>query len=387
MASTVAMTTQSDQKTVALLGCGSIARRYVEGMSRFPNLRLVGVADVQQSAADVLAAEAGVQSYASIDELLADPAIDIVVNITPPSVHAESTSKALAAGKAVYVEKPMAASVRDAYGMLDAADRHGLALAVAPDTFLGTAGRTARRAIDAGLIGSPVGATAFVTHSHAETWHPDPTFLFKPGGGPALDLGPYYLTALVNLLGPVTQVSGFARIGAPVRTVTAPDRRVEHIDVEVATHSTAMLRFASGVLGTVLMSSDVWHSGLPRIEIYGELGTLTLPDPNGFDGDVRFRGHHDDDWTVLKPVGSPDGAEGEPVQLLRGYGVADLAAHLASASPLRPSAGLALHVLEVLEAVQTSSDEGRLIDIETRPERPASVPVSATHPIREGASA
>ena len=357
---------------VGLVGCGNISRRYVEGMRRFPDLHLVGCADLVQELADTLAAETGIRAYGSIDELLADPDIDVVVNITPPVAHAAVTEQALTAGKHVYVEKPIADTLDNARGMLAAAERSGQVLGSAPDTFLGSAGRTARAAFDAGVIGEAVGAVAFVTHSKAETWHPDPGFLFRPGGGPALDLGPYYITALVNLLGPVAQVTGFSRIGAPVRTVTAPDRRVDSIEVTTATHAGATLRFASGAIGTLLFSFDVWDHHLPKIEIYGTEGALTLPDPNEYDGPVLLKRHADPEWTELEPVADPSGRPGEAVQLLRGLGVSDLA-HSLRGEPQRASAGLAFHVLEVLEAIETASDTSTVVTIDSRPERPEPV--------------
>ncbi|WP_426321901.1 Gfo/Idh/MocA family protein [Microbacterium sp. E-13] len=355
---------------VAIIGAGNIARRYVEGMGRYPQLRLIGCADVVQPMADALAADAGIRAYTSVDELVADPDVDIVVNITPPTAHAAVTSQALAAGKHVYVEKPIAATVAESKSMLAAAAAHRRTIGSAPDTFLGSAGQTARAAIDRGVIGEPIGATAFVTHSKAETWHPDPTFLFQPGGGPALDLGPYYLTTLVNMLGSVAAVAGFTRVGAPVRPVTAPDRRVDTVEVTTPTHWGATLKFRSGTIGTLLMSFDVWDSHLPKIEVYGTAGTLTVPDPNEFDGDVTLRLHSEDDWRVLEPVIAPSGAAGTPAQYLRGMGVADLAAAIDGA-PHRASAALATHVLEVIEAIQVASDSQSVVHIDSTVPRPA----------------
>lgn len=367
---------------VGVIGCGNISRRYIEGMRRFPELDIVGCADLVQELADTLAAESGIRAYASIAELLADPEIDIVVNITPPVAHASVSEQALAAGKHVYVEKPIAATLDAARGMLAAAHTNDRVLGSAPDTFLGSAGRTARAAIDSGVIGEAIGAVAFVTHSKAETWHPDPGFLFRPGGGPALDLGPYYITALVNLLGPVAEVAGFSRIGAPVRTVTAPDRRVDSIQVTTPTHAGATLRFASGAIGTLLFSFDVWDHHLPKIELYGTEGTLTVPDPNEYDGPVLLKRHRDSEWTELAPVAEPTGRPGEPVQLLRGPGVADLAAALRG-EPQRASASLAFHVLEVLEAIETASATSTVVSIDSRPDRPEPVTSSPDHSSNE----
>lgn len=355
---------------VGIVGCGNISRRYVTGMRRFGRLRLVGCADLIPELAEKLADEAGITAYPTIEELLADPAVEVVVNITPPVAHASVTVAALDAGKHVYVEKPIAARLADVAAMFDAAERNDRLLGSAPDTFLGSAGQTARAAIDRGAIGDPIGAVAFVTHSKAELWHPNPTFLFQPGGGPGLDLGPYYITELVNLLGPVRSVAGFSRIGAPIRTVTAPDRQVDSIEVTTPTHAGAVLRMASGVIVTMMLSFDAWDSRLPFIEVYGDRGTLSLPDPNGFDGDVSVRAHSDESWTVLDPVLSPTGdAADMAVQMLRGFGVADLVDAIDGA-PHRASGMLARHVLEVLEAIETSSRTSTVVEIVSTVERP-----------------
>lgn len=353
---------------LGIVGCGNIADRYVEGVRRFPTLEIVGCADLVHERAQALAARHGLRGYRTIEELMADDTIDIVINITPPRAHATVSAAAITAGHHVYVEKPMAAAFQEAVEMHDAARAAGRRLGVAPDTFLGSANQTARRAIDDGLIGRPIGVSAFVKHSRMETWHPDPTFFFQPGGGPVLDLGPYYITALVNLLGPVGTVAGLSRTGAPVRRVTAPNRLVEEVEVNVKTHSTAVLEFSSGVLGTVMMSFEVWDTALPCIEIYGEEGTLTLPDPNTYDGEVSVRRHGETDWSVLEPVFAPAGPPG-PAQMLRGHGVADLAASL-SGNPLRTSPELATHVLEVLEAIETTAPDKKFTHITSTCNRP-----------------
>lgn len=355
---------------VGIIGCGSISRRYTKGIARFDSLQLVGCADLVQELADRLAADSGIRAYSGIDELLADPEIDIVVNITPPVAHRAVTLQALEAGKHVYVEKPITVDVSEAIELQQAADAAGLVLGSAPDTFLGSGGQTARAAIDSGLIGDPVGASLAISHSKAELWHPNPTFLFKPGGGPLLDLGPYYITALVNLLGPVETVAGMTRVGAPVRTVQSPNRTVETIEVETTTHAAAVLRTVGGAIVTLQASFDVWDSEHPRIEIYGTKGTLSVPDPNTFDGDVRVRLHGDDGWRTLDRVFPATAGPEMDEQMLRGFGVADLAA-AAGGGELRVNAGLATHVLEVLQAVETSSREGTIVRIASLTERPA----------------
>jgi predicted dehydrogenase len=355
---------------VGIIGCGNIAPRYVEGMRRFGELKIVGCADLFQEPADRLAARYGIRAYASIDDLLADGEIDIVVNITPPTAHASVTIQALTADKNVYVEKPIVADSGDLAGVQRAAESSGKRLGSAPDTFLGSAGQTARAAVDRGAIGEVLGASAFVTYERAEEWHPNPAFLFQPGGGPMLDMGPYYISSLVNLLGPVDSVAGFARIGARTRRASAPDRVVDLIEVTTETHASASLRFAGGAIATVMFSFDVWDSELPRLEVYGTLGTLSLPDPNNYDGAVRIRTHTDSDWRVLEPVveRSGDPAD-EDIQLLRGMGVRDLALSL-NGQPQRTSASLGAHVLEVLEAITKSSASDTVVRISSQLDRP-----------------
>lgn len=353
---------------VGMIGCGNIARRYVQGMGRFDTLDVVGCTDVVSELAEALAAESGMRAYATIDDMLNDPDIDIVVNITPPTAHYAVTRQALAAGKHVYVEKPVTLDVGEAEELQELGRARRLQFGAAPDTFLGSAGQTARGAIDDGLIGEPVGASLNISHSRAETWHPNPSFLFKPGGGPLLDLGPYYITALVNLLGPVATVAGMTRIGAPVRTVTTPSRTVDQIDVETTTHAAAILRTVDGAIVTLQASFDVWDSEHPPIEIYGTLGTLSVPDPNTFDGDVRVH-LHDDGWRVVEPRFRPTAGPSMDEQMLRGFGVADLGAAVDGAIP-RASAGLATHVLEVLQAIEASNRDGTVESMRTTVERP-----------------
>ncbi|MBE1583674.1 Gfo/Idh/MocA family protein [Nonomuraea angiospora] len=352
---------------IGILGTGNIFGRYVTGLARYPELEIVRVGDIDVDRAKRAAEEHGIPAWGDGDELYADDSIDILVNLTPPAHHARTVIRALESGKHVYVEKPLAATVAEAREVLAAAEDGGRVLGSAPDTFLGSASQTARKALDDGLIGEPIGVSAFIRHSKAETWHPDPRFLFQRGGGPVLDMGPYYLAILVNLLGPVRSVAGAARVGAPVRAVTAPDRVVDRIDVEVATHASAVLVFDSGVIGTTLMSFDVWDSELPAIEVYGTEGTLTLPNPNHFDGDVRVRRHGDADWSVLPPVVGLFGAVGTKEQTRRGLGVRDLADAI-EGGPHRANATFAFHVLEALSAID---GPGQVVRLESTCERPA----------------
>jgi len=354
---------------IGILGSGNIFGRYVTGLARYPELRIVRVGDIDVARAKQAAVEHDIPAWGDAAELYADDTVDILVNLTPPVHHARTVVTALEAGKHVYVEKPLATTVEEGRTVLEAAARSGRVLGSAPDTFLGSASQTLRKAIDSGAIGTPIGASAFISHSKAETWHPNPAFLFQEGGGPVMDMGPYYFAILVNALGAVRSVGASSRIGAPRRTVTSPGRTVDSVDVTVPTHAAAVLTFASGVIATSQMSFDVWDTDLPAMEIYGTEGTLSLPNPNHFDGDVRLRRHGEGDWTVLEPAVELFGAVGTREQARRGLGVRDLATAV-EGGPHRANASFAFHVLEALCAVEDSSRSGRTVRLESTCERP-----------------
>jgi predicted dehydrogenase len=371
---------------IGIVGTGAIFPIYARGLAWYGDLPIVRVADVAVERAREQAAAHGIPAGGTVEELLADPDVDVVVNITPPTAHFPVTRDALAAGKHVYVEKPLAASSDLARENLAQAEAAGRALGAAPDTFLGTAGATARAAIDGGMIGTPFAATSFVRSSRVEAWHPNPAFFFAPGGGPVLDWGPYHVAALVNLLGPIAEVVGATTVPTPQITVTAPKRTVDAVDVTVPTTATAIMRTASGVLITALYSFDVWDTTLPHIEIYGTEGTLLLPDPNHHDRPVMVKRREDTPmervpwepapWRELPPV-IPPTRDDSPKQF-RGHGVSDLVDSLAGA-PLRASAQFALHVLEVLEAMERATladGPQRIADGATRPE-PVAQPTAA----------
>lgn len=349
---------------IGIAGCGTIFPAYMEGLARFSHLEVIRCADIIPERALMGHEKYGIPRYGGPDELLADADVEIVLNITPPLTHFEVSSAALEAGKHLYTEKPITTDLGDANRLLDLAEGTELVLGSAPDTFLGSWGATSRAVVDSGALGEIAAATAFIPHNRVETWHPDPGFLFQAGGGPTLDRGPYYIAALVNLLGPIAEVAGVTRIGASTRVVSAPDRLVEEVEVVVPTHSTAVLRFESGVLGTIIFSSDIWATELPHIEVYGSAGTLSLPHPNWFDGPVRFNSGatRETEWQVVPSV-APEGG-------LRGEGIADMITSLQTGRPQRTGPELARHALEVLLAVERSSDEQGFITIESRCERP-----------------
>ncbi|MFB9378446.1 Gfo/Idh/MocA family protein [Kineococcus gynurae] len=355
---------------IGVVGTGKIFPAYAEGLAWIGGLPIVRVADVVVDVARRQAETYGIPAYGTAEELYADPDVDVVVNITPPVVHAEVTRAALAAGKHVYSEKPLAATVAAARENLQQARDAGRLLGAAPDTFLGNSGQSARAAIDDGLIGTPFAATSFVRSSRVETWHPNPAFFYAPGGGPLLDWGPYHLSALVNLLGPVTEVVGATSIPTPRIPVTAPDRVVDAVDVTVPTHTTSLLRTASGALVTTVLSFDIWDTTLPHLEIYGTEGTLQLPDPNHHDLPVLIKQRGDEEWRELPPVLPATRDEG--LRPFRGHGVLDLVQALEGA-PHRTTGQFALHVLEVLEAMEAATFEKGVQTISETCERPAPV--------------
>ncbi|HEU5369624.1 MAG TPA: Gfo/Idh/MocA family oxidoreductase, partial [Ktedonobacterales bacterium] len=271
---------------VGVIGCGTISGIYLETIKHLKILEAVACADLFLERAQARAAEFEVPGACSVEALLTDPEVELIINLTVPAAHAEVALAALQAGKHVYNEKPLAISREDARRMLDLAQERGLLVGNAPDTFLGGGLQTCRKLLDDGWIGEPVAAFAAMTGHGPERWHPDPAFFYQRGAGPMLDMGPYYLTALVALLGPIRRVTGSARITFPERTIASAARYGQTINVETPTHIAGVLDFASGVIGTIITSFDVWSSRLPRIEIYGTRGSLGVPDPNTFGGPV-----------------------------------------------------------------------------------------------------
>lgn len=357
---------------VGVVGCGNISDVYFQSGKVFEAFEITACADLLPERAQAKAAQHGVPKACSVDELLADPSIDIVLNLTIPKAHAEVALRALESGKSVYGEKPLAVAREEGERITALAKEKGLLVGCAPDTFLGAGIQTSRKLIDDGWIGEPVAATAFMMcHGH-ETWHPDPDFYYQVGGGPMFDMGPYYLTALVNLLGPMRAVSGSARVTFPERMITSQPKYGTVMQVNTPTHLAGTIDYANGAIGTVVMSFDVWAHTLPCIEIHGTEGSLSVPDPNGFGGDVRVRRAGTPDWaTVPHSHGYADNS--------RGIGVADMACALRSGRPHRASGALAYHVLDGMQAFLDSSDTGRRIELTTICDQPAPLPMGLQH--------
>ena len=354
---------------VGIVGCGKISDIYLKNChQRFPGVEVVALADLLTEVAQDKAEAYGIARVLPVEELIADPDIDAVLNLTVPSAHADISEQTVRAGKHAYTEKPLAIDLADGKRLLDLARKQGVRLGAAPDTFLGGGLQTVRKLLDDGWVGEPVAATAFMTGRGPEGWHPNPAFFYQRGAGPLFDMGPYYITTLVTLLGPVKRLSAATRITFNERTATSKERYGERIPVEVPTYVAGTLEFQSGAIGTLVVSFDVWKSRLPRIDLFGTLGSIGLPDPNTFWGPVMLFRPGADDWAEV-PL-SHGYSENS-----RGVGLLDMARAAETGRPHRASAEVSLHVLEVMHGLLHSGETGDFYDMTTTCERPAALPV------------
>ena len=349
---------------IAIVGCGNISDTYFKNCLEF-GLDIAACTDMDMSRAEAKAAQFGVTAR-PLNEVFADPSIELIVNLTPPSAHAEISRTTLDAEKHVYSEKPLATNRTDGAQLLELAKRKGLRVGCAPDTFLGAGLQTCRKLLDDGVIGEPVAAVAFMASRGMEMWHPNPDFFYQPGAGPMFDIGPYYLTTLVSMLGPVRRLTGSARISFPERLITSEPLAGTKIKVNTPTHVTGVLDFVSGPVATVITSFDVWAANLPRVEIYGSEGSLSLPDPNTFGGPVQLRSAKDEEWQEVPLI---NGRTEES----RGLGVRDMAAAIRENRPHRANGEMAFHVLDLMQSFEEASTSGQHIQIQSRCERPAAL--------------
>jgi len=367
----------TDTVKTGIVGCGNISGAYLRANEKFDILDIVAVTDIDMSKAEAKAEEFPFVRAVTVDELLGDPELEFVINLTIPAAHYEMALRALRAGKSAYNEKPLCLERKEGRKLLSTAKRKKLKLGCAPDTFMGAGIQTCRKLIDDGAIGKPVAATAFMMGRGPEAWHPSPDFFYRKGGGPMFDMGPYYVTTLVNLLGPVRRVTGSARITWPHRVLGIEGRRGEKIPVEIPTHLAAVLDFDSGPVATLVTSFDIHSHHHPCIEIYGSEGSLSVPDPNTFGGPVSIRRAGDEEWTEVELEHPwPDQS--------RGAGVASMAYALKKGMPHRASGELAYHVLDVMTAVTDASEKGRHVKLKSTCERPAPVRIAATDAERLG---
>lgn len=375
---------------VGLIGCGVIANTYASNINKFyDKLEITACADIFLEKARQFADSYHIKKAYTVEELLCDSETEIILNLTIPTVHYEINKKAILNGKHVYCEKPLALSKEEAEELKELAQKYKVMIGCAPDTFLGAALQTCRKLIDDGWIGKPVGAVANMMSHGTETWHPNPTFFYQSGGGPLLDMGPYYITALVSLLGPVKETICFRTKGLDERTIYSMPRRGETIKVETPTHYAGALRFENGAVASMNMSFDTWLSGLPKLEIYGTEGTLFVPDPNKFGGEIKLiRSEAMIDAIDGLPnqeasgrLSAPDMWERcktmphifrQPDMNMRGIGLLDMAYAIDYHRENRAGADMACHVTEIMEAMNTGDG---IIKMSSGCTRPAPLPI------------
>lgn len=359
---------------IGVIGCGNISSAYFRLAPLFKGIEIVACADINLEAAQAQAKAFDIRA-SSVEDLLAADDIDIIVNLTIPSAHFEVTQAILNAGKHSYSEKPFVLTLEEGEKLRALCAKTGLRVGSAPDTFLGGAHQQARAHIDAGHVGEITSGTAMVLSHGMEHWHPSPDFFFQPGGGPILDLGPYYITNLVQLIGPVARVGALTSAATPTRTISSEPRKGQTIAVETPTNIHALLQFANGATVTVIASWDVWAHGHSNMELYGTKGSLYVPDPNFFGGTVRAGGGDFSDVADLAawdhPFGIPNQEHpGGAMANYRVAGLADMGAAITACRPHRCSLELALHVVDVMTAILRSGESGNFVDLTTTCDRP-----------------
>jgi len=353
---------------IGIVGCGNISGTYLEVSRIFEDIEVVSCSDIIAERAKEKAIKFNVPKADTVEGLLGNREIEVVLNLTPPNAHAEIAMRALNAGKSIYNEKPLAITREDGMRILQLAEEKGVRVGCAPDTFLGGGMQTCRKLIDDGWIGKPIAATACMMGHGPERWHPDPEFFYKIGAGPMMDMGPYYLTALVSLIGPIRRVTGLSKITFTERTILSQPKYGVKIKVEVPTHAIGLMEFANGAIGTITTSNDVWGTRMQRIEIYGTEGTLSVPDPNNFGGPVSVLRTGSDEWKEV-PL-----THGYAVQS-RSVGVADMAKAIKVGRPHRANGKMAYHVLDVINAFQDAADKGMHVELQSTCARPDPLPM------------
>lgn len=348
---------------VAVIGAGVISKQYLENLTAFPDLKVHVVADIFEAAAAERAAEFGIESHGGVEAAFNHPDVEIVVNLTIPAAHVDVASAAVAAGKHVWSEKPFSLDRESGLELLKTAEAAGLRLGCAPDTFLGAGLQTARRMIERGDIGQPLTALTLFQSPGPESWHPNPAFLFQQGAGPLFDMGPYYLTALIQTFGSISQVAALGSKAQPSRVIGSGPKAGERFDVEVPTHVGALLEFAAGGSGQSIFSFDSAKPRMGFLEITGTEATIALPDPNNFDGDIKICALGSDEWTTLPSQGAVAG---------RGLGVLDMARAIRSSVPHRATGAQAYHVVDAMVSISESAERKAFVQLASEaPHSPA----------------
>ncbi|QPC86326.1 gfo/Idh/MocA family oxidoreductase [Mesorhizobium sp. NBSH29] len=361
---------------VGIIGCGNISATYLGLAPLFRGVEMRACADINMDAANARAAEYDVRAE-TVEGLLRAGDIDIVVNLTVPAVHYAVSKQVLDAGKHVYSEKPFVLDVKEGLDLKTRAEKKKLRVGSAPDTFMGGAHQLARQLIDSGAVGNITSGTCHVMSHGMEHWHPNPDFFFQPGGGPILDLGPYYISNLVQLIGPVKRVAALATIPSKERTISSQPRAGEKIPVSTPTTIVALMEFQNGAAITFNASWDVWNHGHAPMELYGEEGTIHVPDPNFFGGEVRYSKRDKlfkkaAKWAHPFGVANQKHARGMQANY-RTAGLADMALAILEDRPHRCSLEAALHAIDVMTGILKSGETGKFVDMTTTCERPAAL--------------
>ncbi len=346
---------------IGIVGCGNISDIYLRNLTTiFKNINVYACADLDESKVKRAVEQYNIPHSMTLDEMLTCEKIDAILNLTTPGSHYSICKKALLAGKHVYVEKPLSLTYAQGKELIQIAEEKGLYVGCAPDTFMGAGIQTCIELINNGTIGKPVAGTAFMMcHGH-ESWHPSPEFYYDFGGGPLFDMGPYYVTALVRMLGRAESVFAYGSKAYEERTITSKDKYGQKIPVKVDTHNAGLIQFENGAIVSIVTSFDVWQHSMPNIEIYGTLGSLKVPDPNGFGGPVFLATPEHREYKEVPLVTSYE-------ENLRGIGLSEMALAIEEKRMNNVSGKLGLHVLEIMEGFVVSAKEGRKVMIESSP--------------------
>lgn len=357
---------------MAVVGAGMISSIYLANLTGFKNVKVKAVADIIPEKAQKMAGDFNIEKSCSVEEVLEDPSIDLIVNLTVPKAHAEVALKSVNAGKHVYSEKPLATNREDGKKLLEAAKIHGVKVGNAPDTFLGGGFQTSRKLIDDGWIGKPIAAVAFRA-DHGPDEHPNAAFFYQKGGGPLFDMGPYYLTDLVNVLGPAKKVTALTQTSFSERTELSKAPWGKKVNVEVPTLITGAIEFHSGVLCSTVNSFDVWATHLPHIEIYGTTGSISIPNPNRFGGITKIKRIDQEEWVDVPPMG---GFQNDMADY-RGIGVLDMVLSILNGREHRANLELAFHVLDIMQSYYDSAQAEKAVRVESTCRKPAALPLDA----------
>ena len=349
----------------AIVGCGAIARSYLKySRLAYSDYYAITLAtDISYEKAKAFAEEYGVERYGLAELAYNDPEIDIIINLTVPMAHEEVTVRALECGKHVYTEKPLACTREGMKRIIETAERCGKRVGCAPDSFMSAPAQTAKKAIEEDWIGEPIAINAICAMRGNEYWRPDADFFYKEGAGPMMDMAPYYLNSFINLVGAVESVSAMSKMTWKERTIKVAPRRGEKIAVEVPTFVSSALRFKNGVIATFVNSFDIWGTKQPYIEVYGEKGTMVIPDPNRYKGDVLVKRFNDSEWRALPQFI-------EYADYGRGIGIVDMIRSIEAGVPHKAGLEMAYHATDVIFAMDEAGRECREIPVSSSASKP-----------------